>query len=381
MYQRSVISVIVLIVLSLNHTVGADITGKVSNQSAAPIVGATVSLVGKGVTATTTADGTYKLAVTVGAKAVPALQVKSSGITLQKGFLNFSLADAAPVKYEMFDIAGNLLKKEVLPNARRGVYRFNIAEKSRTAALLIIRASIGNAEVVYHYVPVNSNRYTTLSLSEPYTPLAGGVAKTAAVADSVKVTADGYKAQAIAVTSYEQLLDITMEVAASAFAITSTKFVEGDMMPDEYTCEGKSLGGGIAPPIEWSGIPAGTKSLALFFKDLTAAAGAQPSMGYHWGMWNIPITVTGMPEGLAGDAKPAAMGGAEQLGAVSKAFFGPCPDYSKKGGIKDTYAFVLYAFDMEKVTPPTVLMQMDKYFEEKAIAKTSLSVWSDAQPK
>jgi hypothetical protein len=82
-----------------------------------------------------------------------------------------------------------------------------------------------------------------------------------------------------------------------------------------------------------------------------------------------------MPEGLGGDQFPSEMGGAEQLGALSNAFFGPCPS-----GDLDTYAFILYAFAEEEITPPTVLMEMDAFFEENAIAKTSITVTSDATP-
>ena len=196
----------------------------------------------------------------------------------------------------------------------------------------------------------------------------------AAVEDTVIASKDGYDTTRVPVTSYsaDDIEIVLNEEGGGEFMITSPAFSEGDEMPDEYTCEGKQMGSEIAPQLEWSGIPTGAKSLALFFKDMTFAEQGN-SMGFHWGMWNIPITVTGMPEGLGGDAQPAEMGGATQKGALGNKFFGPCPS-----GDLHTYAFVLYAFDTEEITPPTNLQQMDGYFEDNAIAQTSISVTSDA---
>ena len=88
MYQRVVLSVLIFIGLTLYQTVNADISGKVSDKAGGPIKGATVTLVSNGATATTGADGMYMLAIT-DVKTLPAPQPRISGITLQKGFLNF----------------------------------------------------------------------------------------------------------------------------------------------------------------------------------------------------------------------------------------------------------------------------------------------------
>jgi phosphatidylethanolamine-binding protein (PEBP) family uncharacterized protein len=128
----------------------------------------------------------------------------------------------------------------------------------------------------------------------------------------------------------------------------------------------------------------GTKSLALFFKDLTLAEQGK----YEWislgNVGNIPITITGMPEGLGDDAKPTEMGGAEQKSAAAampggggNKFFGPCPSMGTR--TTDTYAFILYAFEEEQISPPTnTLVALDGYFEDHATATTSISVTSDS---
>ena len=48
-----------------------------------------------------------------------------------------------------------------------------------------------------------------------------------------------------------------------AITITSSAFSEGSMIPRQYTCDGED----ISPPLAWTGIPEGTKSIALICDD------------------------------------------------------------------------------------------------------------------
>ena len=57
-------------------------------------------------------------------------------------------------------------------------------------------------------------------------------------------------------------------------ALTSSAFSPGGNIPVEYTCEGADR----APPLSWSGIPSGTKSLALVVDDPDAPDPAAPRM-------------------------------------------------------------------------------------------------------
>jgi len=45
--------------------------------------------------------------------------------------------------------------------------------------------------------------------------------------------------------------------------ITSSAFADNAAIPAKYTCEGDD----ISPPLAWSGVPDGTKSLALIVDD------------------------------------------------------------------------------------------------------------------
>ncbi|MEW6144295.1 MAG: YbhB/YbcL family Raf kinase inhibitor-like protein [Thermodesulfobacteriota bacterium] len=62
--------------------------------------------------------------------------------------------------------------------------------------------------------------------------------------------------------------------------ITSPDFEEGGMMPRETTCEGRDE----SPELHISGVPEGTKSLALICDDPDAPGGTF----VHWLVWNIP---------------------------------------------------------------------------------------------
>ena len=69
-------------------------------------------------------------------------------------------------------------------------------------------------------------------------------------------------------------------------------------------------GGNVSPALEWENLPAGTKSLSLQVHDPDAPTG---SGFWHWGVYNIPVTATGLAQGAgnAPDTLPApAFGGA-----------------------------------------------------------------------
>jgi Raf kinase inhibitor-like YbhB/YbcL family protein len=56
--------------------------------------------------------------------------------------------------------------------------------------------------------------------------------------------------------------------------VTSSAFQAGQAIPAKYTCEGAD----ISPPLEWSGVPAAAKSLALICDDPDAPGGTW----VHW---------------------------------------------------------------------------------------------------
>src|SRR4029079_4650128 len=146
---------------------------------------------------------------------------------------------------------------------------------------------------------------------------------------------------------------------AGTFSITSPMHMDGAKFNTKYTCNGGGLGQGVIPALDWTGVPAGTKSLALTFIDTTL--GDTSAMGQHWAMYNIPWNastgvVSKIPEAtktLTGDLATA-----KQVSPVGGgAFLAPCAQ-SLMGGQDDQYAFTLYALSTATLnvsgTNPTV---------------------------
>ena len=86
-----------------------------------------------------------------------------------------------------------------------------------------------------------------------------------------------------------------MEVNAMSFVIQSPAFEEGGSIPSRYTCDGKD----ISPPLQWAGVPEGTRSLALIVDDPDAPDPAAPRMVWvHWVLYNLPPDIQGLPEAV-----------------------------------------------------------------------------------
>ena len=74
-----------------------------------------------------------------------------------------------------------------------------------------------------------------------------------------------------------------------AIHVESSVFSEGGQIPSRYTCDGRD----ISPPLSWSGVPEGTKSLALICDDPDAPG----KTWVHWVVFNLPPRTTELPEG------------------------------------------------------------------------------------
>lgn len=85
-----------------------------------------------------------------------------------------------------------------------------------------------------------------------------------------------------------------MGFALSDLTLTSTAFQAGGRIPKRHTGEAED----VAPPLAWSHVPAGTKSFAVICHDPDApVVGAAGTYGWvHWVLYNIPGSVTGLPE-------------------------------------------------------------------------------------
>jgi Raf kinase inhibitor-like YbhB/YbcL family protein len=127
--------------------------------------------------------------------------------------------------------------------------------------------------------------------------------------------------------------------------LRSPAFADGAAIPKAFTCDGSDR----SPPLEWSGIPDSTRSLALICDDPDAPGRTWS----HWIVYNIPAAVRALREGVPIDEtiKAAAMEQASPPGTDVETrqgkndfgnlgYSGPCPPHGTH-----RYYFRLYALD------------------------------------
>jgi len=111
---------------------------------------------------------------------------------------------------------------------------------------------------------------------------------------------------------------------------------------NSFGCSGQN----ISPALSWSNPPAGTKSFAVTAYDPDAPTG---SGWWHWVMYNIPATETGLAAG-AGNGRNAPRG--SQQGNTdfgTKGYGGPCPPAGDK---PHHYHFKVFALKVDKLDVP-----------------------------
>jgi len=121
-----------------------------------------------------------------------------------------------------------------------------------------------------------------------------------------------------------------------SLTITSAAFAPDGAIPAVHTCQGRDT----SPPLAWSGVPEGTKSLALVVDDPDAPDPAAPRMTWvHWVLYNLEPASSGLPEGVVASAlPPGTREGVNDWGRTG--YGGPCPPIGRH-----RYFHKLYALD------------------------------------
>ncbi len=121
-----------------------------------------------------------------------------------------------------------------------------------------------------------------------------------------------------------------------AIELSSSSFRPGEPMPAAHTCDGP----GLSPPLAWSDLPPGAKSLALIVDDPDAKSPAGAGEPFvHWVVYNVPTSARGLPLGAGGAALPSgAMEGRNDAGQIG--YLPPCPPSGRH-----RYIFRLYALE------------------------------------
>ena len=119
-----------------------------------------------------------------------------------------------------------------------------------------------------------------------------------------------------------------------ALALSSSSFADQGEIPTRFTCEGDD----VSPALAWSGVPAGTKSLALIVDDPDAPDPRAPKMTWvHWVVYDLPPSATSLPEA----ARALPSGARDGLNDWKRTGYGgPCPPIGRH-----RYFHKLYALD------------------------------------
>ncbi len=146
--------------------------------------------------------------------------------------------------------------------------------------------------------------------------------------------------------------------------LTSSAFVHDGEIPRRYTCDGANH----SPPLSWSGVPAGAKSLVLIVDDPDAPDPKAPKMTWvHWVLYNIPVSVAGVAENIRRGELPE--GAAEGMNDWRRrGYGGPCPPAGRHRYFHKLYALDTVLPDLGKPGKG----ELEKAMRGHVLAKTEL---------
>jgi len=154
---------------------------------------------------------------------------------------------------------------------------------------------------------------------------------------------------------YSSLALALDEGAAMPMSLKSSGFAHQTDIPKQFTCDGSN----VSPALAWAGVPQNAKSLVVIVDDPDVPAPFLPLRTWvHWLLYNIPPTVSELPQHLAPQDLPQGTWQGKNDWKET-GYNGPCPPFGRH-----RYFFKLYALDT--VLPD--LNQPDKAALEKAMA-------------
>jgi len=153
-------------------------------------------------------------------------------------------------------------------------------------------------------------------------------------------------------------------IMSNSFSLSSSAFVDGELIPAQYTCDGNNT----PPPLIISGVPVGTKSLVLVMDDSDIPREVKEARGIekfdHWALYNIPPETT--------EISNLENFSAGENGIGEMRYTGPCPPANYKP-TEHHYSFRLYALsgNLNFIKAPT-LDELELAAAEMMIKKTEL---------
>ena len=134
-----------------------------------------------------------------------------------------------------------------------------------------------------------------------------------------------------------------VDAQPGTIVLLSSAFKNNEALPLAYT----GYGDFKSPPLAWSGLPKGTREVALIVDDPDVPL---EQFSVHWLLYNVPPTVTSIAEGAkpadpkAGHASPVK-GASQGLNALKRPGYLPPRPFAGSG--LHHYTFTLYALDAD----------------------------------
>lgn len=141
--------------------------------------------------------------------------------------------------------------------------------------------------------------------------------------------------------------------AVMTLKLESPAFAPGAAIPVRYTCDGED----VSPPLCWSGVPSGARSLALVVDDPDAPDPAKPQRTWvHWVVYNLPPTTAGLAEGVASALPAGTLQGLNDW--ERPGYGGPCPPIGRHRYFHKLYALDVVLPDLGRADKAAVLAAM-----------------------
>jgi Raf kinase inhibitor-like YbhB/YbcL family protein len=167
---------------------------------------------------------------------------------------------------------------------------------------------------------------------------------------------------------------LALAIAAQPFQLASPDLPPGKPIAEPYTANAFGChGGNQSPTLQWSSAPAGTKSFAVTMFDPYKP----PASGWwHWIVYDLPATTTGLSRQAGSDGGGRMPAGAKQVrpdgDAPQPHYYGPCPDV---GDPPHHYVITVYALSVDHLDLPSTATaaDVDYVIASKAINKASIT--------
>ena len=136
--------------------------------------------------------------------------------------------------------------------------------------------------------------------------------------------------------------------AADVLTLTSPQIQDNGTLAAKNACADKQrspncVGENVSPPLQWSGVPEGTKSFALLLFD---PEGRAPAGVSHMVVYGIPADVNGFAEGELSQPSDKFVGGKSTMEKAT--YFGPG---TPPGTDWHHYTWTLIATDLDPKDP------------------------------